>query len=189
MGKKNLKILSYLKSIIIDLIKIFKLYFITKKWENYINYNLTNVKSIKSNISVLFIVRHASQWKYQGIYELLKRDSRFTVKILIAADANSKSWKHDHSLALKAFKDYRCEVISAFDTCGNLVVYAKDLNADVVFFRKLLKVMIHFQSLDFQIVYVAMYPIQPTETTIPPYNIIEFSIICYGDIMSLLICI
>jgi len=110
--------------------------FLIRLWSKRNRSTLERIKNQNLPINILFIIRHVSQWKYQGIYELFSKDKDFKIQIIIAADNKNASWKHDQELALSKFKDFKCEVIDVYGRKGNLSINPSIFSADIVFFPK-----------------------------------------------------
>jgi hypothetical protein len=122
------------KSFFLKLITRFYLYPVSKLRHQKI---LKRITYGEGPVSALFIVRHASQWKYQGLLEHMINSQRYEPKILIAPDLKKQDWKYDQKVAIKKFSSQsRIDLIFANDDSGNFSLNRKDLSFDLVFFPK-----------------------------------------------------
>lgn len=103
--------------------------------EKFLKQKVKEVKQ-KEKINVLFITAILSMWKGQGIYELLKKDKRFNVKIIISPFA-----KYDKEDALKQVINLKkffftkgISVPSTTDDNFDLENWLNNFNPDIIFF-------------------------------------------------------
>lgn len=91
----------------------------------------------EKKLSVLFIVQHTSQWKYQGLLELMIQSQIYDPHILIAPDPQRQNWTYDQKVAVGKFsRDSNVGLIFAYDALGEFCLSSKDLSFDIVFFPK-----------------------------------------------------
>lgn len=97
-----------------------------------------NGRKNTQKIIVVFIVRHASQWKYEGLYRICEQHDDYCPRVLVVPEMSLQDWFHDNSLCKKAFPSDAYNVIFAYSDKGELLVSPKDLKPDITFFPKVI---------------------------------------------------
>ena len=78
-----------------------KLFYLLKNNQIYFNYNRRRynfiLKSLKfkNKISVIFLVNHISQWKYQTLFEIFNNSDKYNVNVIFIPDENYNSNYHN----------------------------------------------------------------------------------------------
>ena len=136
-----------------------KFFNLLKKNQIYLNYNQKRynfiLKSLKfkNKISVIFLVNHVSQWKYQELYEIFNIRDRFNVNVIFIPDENyNKNYHNEYLFNKNEFKKRNINLISSYD---NSLKLWKNLNflfkPDIVFYsRILLKSKCKYSIYDFK---------------------------------------
>ncbi|MDC3184490.1 CDP-glycerol glycerophosphotransferase family protein [Candidatus Pelagibacter sp.] len=136
-----------------------KLFNLLKDNQIYLNYNqrrydyiLKSLK-VKNKISVIFLVNHISQWKYQSLFEIFNNKDKYDVSVIFIPDENySEDYHNEYLINKKEFKKKNINLISSFD---DLTKSWKNLNylfnPDIVFYsRTLLKSNYKYSIYDFK---------------------------------------
>ena len=136
-----------------------KLFYLLKNNQIYFNYNRRRynfiLKSLKfkNKISVIFLVNHISQWKYQTLFEIFNNSDKYNVNVIFIPDENYNSNYHNEYLFNKnEFKKKNINLVSSYDNSSKLW---KNLNflfkPDIVFYsRTLLKSKFKYSIYDFK---------------------------------------
>jgi hypothetical protein len=112
-----------------------KIKFIKCPLEHTVLRKINELKKCKSQIKVIFIVRHASQWKYENIYRSFESSERYLPLIVLAPDLKTQNLSNDLSIANDFFGRGGYNIIAAYDD-GRLIIKPENLEADIVFFPK-----------------------------------------------------
>ncbi len=81
--------------------KFFNLF---KNNQIYLNYNqkrydfILNLLKTKKKISVIFLVNHISQWKYQSLFEIFVNNEKYDVSVIFVPDENYNTNYNDEYL-------------------------------------------------------------------------------------------
>ena len=88
----------------------------------YLNFNKRRydhiLKSLKfkNKISVIFLVNHISQWKYQLLFEIFNNKDKFDVHVIFIPDENYNADYHNEYLLNKVqFSKKNINLISSYD--------------------------------------------------------------------------
>ena len=91
----------------------------------------------KEKIKVVFLLIHESVWKYEGLYELMKKDDRFDPVVVVCpyTPYGEEVMLRDLNQAYRAFKEKGYNVIKSLnETSGEWLDVKKELEPDLVFF-------------------------------------------------------
>ena len=105
------------------------------------------IKKLKSKlqsgkkINAVFYVYDETKWKCQSLYDLLDKDSRFEVKVLVTKTAcenkNNPSYISDEKLAetFDFFKKRGMKVCFAYDIDSSSFISFKEFEPDIIFYQ------------------------------------------------------
>lgn len=138
-------------SIIRSVIKAIKRFIPTEIWNNlktfkkqlYYKKVRLRYKSIarklrkKEKIKVAFFLIHDSVWKYEGVYQLMKNDSRFEPIVIVCPYIlyGEETMIYDMNKAYISFKNNGYNVVKTLDEkTGEWLDVKNEINPDIVFF-------------------------------------------------------
>ena len=87
---------------------MYKLFNLFKNNQIYLDYNQKRYNSIlkslkvKKKISIIFLTNHISQWKYQSLFEIFTKNTKYDVNVIFIPDENYNSDYYDEYLKNKA---------------------------------------------------------------------------------------
>ena len=90
----------------------------------------------KETINVIFLVIHDSVWKYEGIFNLLEKDPKFDVKVVVIPMVQGGEVDmSNYQQTLKYFTNSNYSAVSSYDSISNTWLDIKKLTQpDIVFF-------------------------------------------------------
>ena len=96
---------------------------------------LSRIKN-KEIINVCFFLIHESVWKYEELYQLLKKDKRFNPIVLVCPYVmyGEENMLNDMEKAYNAFKENGYNVIKALKDDSTWIDVKKELKPDLIFF-------------------------------------------------------
>lgn len=97
---------------------------------------IRKMQGTKDKVRVAFLVRHASQWKYEDLYQVFEDSNAYMPFVVVLPDFENHIWEHEYRLALKRFSSDDYKMVSAFDMHQHRLIKPAELNADIVFFPK-----------------------------------------------------
>ena len=120
----------------------FKFLNILKDNNLYLNYKQNRYKTIinklktKDKISVIFLINHISQWKYQTLFNLFNKSKKYVPFVIFIPDDNhSNSYLDGYIFNKSEFKKNNIQLISSFvDSNNSWQNLDKIYKPDIVFF-------------------------------------------------------
>ena len=123
-----------------------KIFNLLKNNPIYLKYNQSRYNKIlkslkvKKKISIIFLINHISQWKYQSLFEIFTKKIKYDVNVIFIPDENYNSDYQDEYLKnKKEFKEKNIDLISSYDVSNKSW---KNLNSlfkpDIVFYSRTL---------------------------------------------------
>ncbi len=99
------------------------------------NKQLAKVVGKKDKITVLFMAANVAMWRFQGLYELLKKDTRFAVYVIISpfTTYSAEAQRNDVEGLKKYFKDNHIEAIDATDSAFSVETWRNEHEVDIFF--------------------------------------------------------
>ena len=130
--------------------KLHNFFYDLKVWQNvkYIEKNKPKViKKLKNKLdngeklNVIFYIYDETKWKCQSLYDLLEKDNRFNVKVLVTKpsclNTDNPSYVSDEKFmeVYKFFKEKNMKVEYAFDTKTSEFTPFEKFNPDIIFYQ------------------------------------------------------
>ena len=101
-------------------------------------YHFFKIKRLKSKkkIEIVFIATNLSMWKYQNLYEMLKKHPKFDVHILIAPfiDYDNQQQINDYHTLTHYFEENKTPYLSTIKDDNSLINLRKEINPDIIFY-------------------------------------------------------
>lgn len=99
---------------------------------------LNRIKEKKEPVNVVFLALYSSIWKYDSIYELMSRDSRFhpVVAVCPVVDKGKEHMLETFCQTLTYFQSKGYEVIPLFDVNNGVFIKLDTLNPDIIFYTE-----------------------------------------------------
>lgn len=106
-----------------------------KQWAEY-DTEATRLKGTDKPIKVLFLVLYSSVWKYESVYKLMQKDSRFRPQILVCpvADYGKEHMLEHFKPTYEMFKKRGFDVICAYDEKTKQYINISDIKPDILFY-------------------------------------------------------
>lgn len=91
---------------------------------------------IKEPLNVVFMVLYSSVWKYDSVYKLMDRDTRFNPVILVCpiADYGKEHMIENYRLAVEMFKKKGYNVLASYNEETGKFIDVKDLKPDLLMY-------------------------------------------------------
>ena len=137
---------------------ISKLHNLFKNNRLYLSFNSLRYHSIikdlrnKKKINFIFLINHISQWKYHSLFNIYKKNNRYSVKVIfIPVDDLSESYLDNYTFNKKEFSKIGVHLISSYNTKKKLWKNInKSFSPDIIFFsRSLTKSKFEYTIFDF----------------------------------------
>lgn len=133
------KIIKFLKS---NLPTVFaKLLAITRRWtwekqQKAYSAEVERLHGTKEPLNVVFMVLYSSVWKYDSVYKLMEKDSRFNPLILVCpvADYGKEHMVENFRPTVEMFRKKGYNVMSAYDETTNTFVNVESLKPDLLMY-------------------------------------------------------
>ena len=123
---------------------ISKLHNLFKNNRLYLFFNNLRYNSIikdlqnKKKINVIFLINHISQWKYHSLFNIYKKNNKYSVKVIfIPVDDLSGSYLDKYTFNKKEFSKIGVHLISSYNTKKKLWKNInKSFSPDIIFLIK-----------------------------------------------------
>lgn len=99
------------------------------------NKALNKIKN-KEKINVVFLLIHTSVWKYEKLYHLFEKDSKFNPIVLVCPYTifGEENMLSEMNMAYNTFKEKGYNVIKSLKDDSSWIDIKKELNPDIIFF-------------------------------------------------------
>lgn len=133
------KIIKFLKN---NLPTVFaKLLAIKRRWtwekqQKAYSAEVERLHGTKEPLNVVFMVLYSSVWKYDSVYKLMEKDSRFNPLILVCpvADYGKEHMVENFRPTVEMFRKKGYNVLSAYDETTNTFVNVESLKPDLLMY-------------------------------------------------------
>lgn len=107
-----------------------------KKQKDIYAQEIERLKKKDGPINALFLVLYASVWKYDSLYQLMEKDTRFNPCILVCPviDRGNEHMLENLMPTYEMFKQKGYNVLCAYDVKNNTYIDVPDLHPDIIFF-------------------------------------------------------
>lgn len=97
---------------------------------------VNRLKRTKGPLNVVFMVLYSAVWKYDSVYKLMEKDSRFRPLILVCpvADCGREHMVENFRPTVEMFKKKGYNVISAYDESTDTFVDVESLHPDILMY-------------------------------------------------------